>query len=331
MELEARLRAFAALARRRSFSAAAQELRISQPAVSKHVADVERETGVKLVERRPRGGELTPAGEFLANHVLRAQALLAQAVRGVGEFRERATGSLIIAASGVPATYLLPDVVATFQRTHPGMRVRIMSGASAQTMDALRSHRAEFGVVGGFAAAPEIEAEPLVEEEIVVVGPPQLAGQRMSRREMEAATWISPYEGSATRAAVEAAWADSGISPSRKLELPNWEAVKLAVAQGYGVAGCSRFTVERELRAASLATVQPRGWKVRRTISIVWHRGGLLSPSAREFVAALHARWGRRLEQRGPEPRRPLPGVTSNRRRRDGVRGAALRATRSGI
>ena len=75
MELEARLRAFAALARRRSFSGAARELRISQPAVSKHVADMERETGVQLVERRPKGAELTVAGQFLANHVLRSSAL----------------------------------------------------------------------------------------------------------------------------------------------------------------------------------------------------------------------------------------------------------------
>ena len=293
MELEARLRAFAAFARRRSFSAAARELSISQPAVSKHIAEVEREAGVKLVERRPRGGELTPAGEFLANHVLRAQALLAQAARGVAEFRQRATGSLTIVASGVPATYLLPEVVVAFQRVHPGVRVSIVSGASAQTMDALRSHRAELGVVGGFAAAPEIEAEPLVEEEIVVVGSPRLAGRRMSRRDVEAATWISPYEGSATRAAVEAAWADSGITPSRRLELPSWEAVKLAVARGHGVAGCSQFTVEGELRTGSLAIVRLRGWKVRRTISIVRHRDAMLTPSAREFVAMLHARWGR--------------------------------------
>ena len=293
MELEARLRAFAAFARRRSFSAAARELRISQPAVSKHIAEVEREAGMKLVERRPRGGELTPAGEFLANHVLRAQALLAQAARGVAAFRQRPTGSLVIVASGVPATYLLPEVVVTFQRAHLGVRVSIVQGASAQTMDALRSHRAEFGVVGGFAAAPEIEAEPLVEEEIVVVGPPQLAGRRMSRRDAEAATWISPYEGSATRAAVEAAWADSGITPSRRLELPNWEAVKLAVARGHGLAGCSQFTVEGELRAGSLALVRLRGWKVRRTISIVRHRDAALTPSAQAFVAMLHARWGR--------------------------------------
>jgi len=103
MELEARLRAFAAFARRRSFSAAARELRISQPAVSKHIAEVEREVGVKLVVRQPRGGQLTPAGEFLANHVLRAHALLMQASRGVGEFSQRVTGALTIVASGVPA------------------------------------------------------------------------------------------------------------------------------------------------------------------------------------------------------------------------------------
>jgi DNA-binding transcriptional LysR family regulator len=304
MELEARLRAFAAFARCRSFSAAARELRISQPAVSKHIADVERQIGVKLVARQPRGGTLTPAGEFLANHVLRAQALLAQAVRGVGEFRERVAGSLTIVASGVPATYLLPEVVVAFQRTHPEVRVRIVTGASAQTMDALRSHRAELGVVGGFAAAPEIEAEPLVEEEVVVVGPPELAGRRMSRRDAEAATWISPYEGSATRAAVEAAWADAGVVPSRHLELPNWESVKLAVARGDGLAGCSEFTVERELREGSMAIVRFPGWKVRRTISIVRHREAELTPSAREFVAMLHARWGREAENATTRRRR---------------------------
>jgi len=128
MELEARLRAFSALARCRSFSAAARDLSISQPAVSRHITDLEREAGVTLVERQLRGSRLTPAGELLANHVLRAQALLAQAIRGVGEFRQRATGSLTIAASGVPATYLLPEVIIAFRSAHPDVRVSIVSG-----------------------------------------------------------------------------------------------------------------------------------------------------------------------------------------------------------
>jgi DNA-binding transcriptional LysR family regulator len=236
MDLEARLRAFAAVSRRRSFSAAARELGISQPAVSKHVADIERRLGVRLIERRRRGAELTAAGAFLADYILRAQALLAQAARSVTDFRRPPTGSLTIVASGVPATYLLPEVAITFQRV-PGVRVSIVSAPSAQTMDALRAHRADFGVVGGFAAAPEIEAEPLVEEDIVVVGPPRYAGRRVSRRDAEAATWIVQPKGSAFQAAVEAAWADLGISPARRLELPTMEGVKLAVARGDGVAG----------------------------------------------------------------------------------------------
>ena len=291
MDLEARLRAFAAFARRRSFSAAAQEIRISQPAVSKHIADVERETGVKLVERQPRGGALTPAGEFLANHVLRAQALLVQAARGVAEFRQPATGSLSLVASGVPGTYLLPEVVATFQREHPGVRVSIEMATSARAVESLRSHRAEVGVVGGFAAAPEIDAEPLVKDEIVVVGPPRLAGRKMSQRELESTTWISREEGSASRAAVEAAWADSGLRPSHRLELPSWEAVKLAVSRGHGVAACSRFAVEGELRTGALALIRLRGWSVRRTISIIRLREAALTPSAREFLTMLKARW----------------------------------------
>jgi DNA-binding transcriptional LysR family regulator len=172
-------------------------------------------------------------------------------------------------------------------------------------MESLRSHHAELGVVGGFAAAPEIEADRLVEDEIVVVGPPQVAGRRMSRRDMESATWISREEGSASRAAVEAAWAHSGITPRRRLELPSWEAVKLLVSRGHGVAGCSRFAVEGELQAGSLALIRLRGWNVRRTISIIRLREGALTPSAREFLTMLHARWGR------PSPRR-------QRRRRDG-------------
>jgi len=307
MDLEARLRAFAAVARRRSFSAAARELRISQPAVSKHVADIEQRLGVRLVERRPRGGQLTAAGAFLADYVLRAEALLAQAARSITEFRQPATGALTIAASGVPATYLLPEVAIAFQRAHPGVRVSIVSAPSAQTMEALRGHRAEFGVVGGFAAAPEIEAEPLVEEEIVVVGPSQWAGRHLSRRDAEAATWIVPREGAAFRAAVEAAWADLGITPAQRLELPTVEGVKLAVARGDGVAGFSRLSVEAELRRGSLALLRLRGWNVHRTISIVRPRDGVLTPSAREFVAMLRARWGR-APARPRAPRRRIRG-----------------------
>ena len=109
MKLEARLRAFMAFVRGGSFSGAAEELRISQPAISKHIADLERQLGSKLIERR--SGALTPAGDFLARHALRAEALLAQAAYGIGALREPGLGSLAIRAAGISGTSLVRQLL----------------------------------------------------------------------------------------------------------------------------------------------------------------------------------------------------------------------------
>jgi DNA-binding transcriptional LysR family regulator len=277
MDVEARLRAFAAFARQRSFSAAAQELCISQPAVSKHIADLERALGLKLVERGRRGGALTSAGEFLANHVLRGESLLAQAALGAAEFRAPRSGSLTIVASGTVGTYLLPEIIAAFQQAHPGVRVSLELRTSIKAVDWLRSHHAELGFVGGSVGAPEIEAE---------------------RLQLETLTWISREEGSATRTASDAALANLGIVPQRRLELPSWEAIKLAVKRGYGIAACSRFAVDEELRVRSLAVVSVRGWNVRKTMSVIRIREAAPTPSAEQFLLFLRGYLRQMISQR---------------------------------
>jgi len=290
MELAARLRAFAGFVRRGSFSGAAEELRISQPAVSKHIADMERDLGVKLIERRSRA--LTAAGELLASHVLRAEAILAQAAHGVAALREPGLGSLSVLASGTPGTYLLPDVIAKFQQAHPGVRVNFGLGTSTEVVNAVRSHRAEIGVTGGFVAVPEIEAEPLIEDEIVIVGPPGLKGRRFSRDELESSIWISREEGSATRVIADAALAELGIVPTHRLDLPSWESIKMVVRRGYGIAAFSRLALTEELEAGTLVIIPFVPWKVRRTFSVVRIRDAALTPPAQQFLLMLRARWG---------------------------------------
>jgi DNA-binding transcriptional LysR family regulator len=290
MELGARLRAFAGFVRRGSFTGAAEDLRISQPAVSKHIADMERDLGVKLIERRSRA--LTAAGEFLATHVLRAEAILAQAAYGVAALREPGMGTLSIRASGTPGTYLLPDVIASFQQAHPGVRINFELGTSAEVVKAVRSHRAEIGVAGGFVAAPEIEAEPLIEDEIVIVGARSFEGMRLTRDDLESLTWISREEGSATSMIADEALADVGIVPRRCLALPSWESIKRAVRRGHGIAACSRLAITEELEAETLVVIPFMPWKVRRTFSVVRIRDAALTPPAQQFLFMLRERWG---------------------------------------
>ncbi len=291
MLLEARLRAFAAFARRRSFSAAAGELRISQPVVSKHIADLERALGLRLVERARRDGALTSAGEFVANHVLRAESLLVQATLGAAEIRKSGSGSLAIVASWVTGTYLLPDIIAEFKHSHPGVRISLELGTAKQAVEWLRSHRAELGFIANAVGGPEIAAEPLLENEIAIVGRPALVPKRPSREGLESLTWISREEGSATRSASERAMARLGIVPRRRLELPSYEAVLSALKRGYGVAAISRYIVAAELQAGSLTVIPVRGWNVRAVVSVLRVRDALLTPSADQFQALVRERF----------------------------------------
>jgi DNA-binding transcriptional LysR family regulator len=291
MQLEARLRAFAAFARKRSFSGAAAELRISQPAVSKHIADLERALALTLVERGRRDGTLTSAGEFVANHVLRAESLLMQASRGAAELRNAGSGSLAITASWLTGTYLLPDIIAEFKQSHPGVRIALQLGTAGEAVEWVRSHRAELGFIANAVRGPEIEAEPLLENEIALVGRPDLAPKRPSREHLEALTWISRQEGSATRNASDRALARLGIVPQRRLELPSYEAVLVALKRGYGIAAISRYVVASDLRTSTLRVIPLRGWHVRNLISVLRVRDGLLTPSASQFLNLVRQRF----------------------------------------
>ena len=283
MQVEARLRAFAAVARQRSFSRAAEELYVSQPAISKHVASLEAELGEQLVIRGRRPLALTPAGEVLADYVLRAEALLANARRALTTGTDADTGTLSFAASGIPGTYLLPVVVADFHSRHPAVAIDFQLSTSGGAMELVRRHRVELAVLGGLTVPPELDSEALVEDEVVLVGPLRLAGRRLRVKDLERETWVSREEGSSTLAAVEAARWQIGLRSVRSLALPSWEAVKLTVAAGAGIAAISRFALDPAADEGRLAVIDVPRWRLARTISLVTARGVPLTPPAQRF------------------------------------------------
>ena len=287
MNLEARLRAFAAIARRGSLSGAAEELYVSQPAVSKHLAALEGEVGRSLVTRGREGAVLTPAGEVLAEYVLRAEALLANAGRALAADVDAQTGTLSIAASGIPGTYLLPELVAKFRDRYPGIDIDLAVTTSEGTLELVRAHSVELGVVGGLTVPAELESEPLLEDEVVLVGPPALGGRRLRPKELEGLRWLSREEGSATRAAVETARWELGLHAVPGLELPSWEAVKRATAKGAGIAAISRLALDLELEAGRLVVLDVPRWHLVRTISALYARGVPLTPPAERFLDLL--------------------------------------------
>lgn len=313
MGLDARLRAFAAVARQRSFSLAAAELFVSQPAVSKHIAALEAELQARLVERGGRGASLTHAGRVLADYVLRADALLTNGGRAVRALAGDESGTLAIAASGVPGEYVLPAPLAAFHARCPAVDIAFELTTSAGALELLRLHSVEVAVVGGLDVPRELAAEALLEDVVVLIGHASLASKRMSPRELSGSTWITREEGSSTRAAVEAARWQIGIRPERTLELPSWEAVKGAVRAGAGIAAISRYALEGERGLAELDV--PR-WRLRRTIAAVTARDVPLTPPAERFLELLRAELPRRARSAARRSRAPAASRSASTRAR---------------
>lgn len=288
--MDARFRAFAAFSRSLSYTKAAEELRISQPVVSKHVADLSYAVGTPLVLRTGRRNALTPAGEYFSNYVLRAEALLEQAVRGVKGF-SAAVERVSIVTSGTPGNYIVPAVIADFTRVEPSTIIDVHITTALEAEDAVRAHRFEAGIVGAFDPVPDLESEVLAEDEIVLIGPPELAEQRIPLERLETMAWIGREEGAATRRAVEEAWKELGISPTTRVELPSREAVKLAVAAGAGIAASTRLALDVELRAGTLAVLNVPEWKLVRRVFIIKARETPLIPATERFLQLARVRW----------------------------------------
>ena len=206
-------------------------------------------------------------------------------------------------ATWLTGTYLLSEIIADFRQSHPAIRLSLRLGTTAQAMELLRSHEAELGFVAGAIAAPEIETEPLLEYEVVVVARPGLLPQRPTREKLESATWISREEGSATRASSDTSMALLGIVPRNRLELPSYEAVVYALKSGYGICAISRYVVAAELRTKSLAVVPIRGWDVRQTVSLLRVRDAVSTPAANQFQNFVRSRFKEAVRQRARRKR----------------------------
>ena len=287
------LEVFLAVARAGSFRRAAEAVHLSQPALSQHVAELERIFGVRLLDRKARTVGLTEAGRVLQDHGVRALTALASAREAITELEGPERGSLLIGASTSPGIYVLPRVIGAFERQHPAVSVQLRIANSKAIEDQVRASELELGVVGGHGLWPgeECLAAGVVDRLLLIVpvdhswkgrravDPARLAEQRLLTRE----------EGSATRAVTERALQRAGVKLGRTMELGHTEAIKQAVMAGLGVAFVSAYAVRGELETGRLGEARLHGLEITRHFHVIHNESRALTARGRAFLAALQA------------------------------------------
>ena len=284
MELR-QLRYFEAVARRRHFTGAADELHVAQSALSHQVAQLERELGTRLLHRTTRSVELTEAGELVAARVGPILAEVAAIQDDVEALRGLVQGRLAIGALVFGGELDIPALIAEFARLHPGIDLQLREGTAGRLAELLLEGRLDLAfVLEPETRPPEFDAIPLSSEELVVVLSPdhRFAGRRELRiRDLADQDLIMFERSSSTRSRVEDGFAKAGITPRFTLEANDLALVRSLVASGLGMAILPRTFADLPGPAV---LVRPLAPPLHMPVAL-WSRAGRpLSSAARAFA-----------------------------------------------
>lgn len=294
MDLQ-KLRVFAAVAKEGNVTRAAKRVALSQPALSKQLAELEDSLRTPLFDRLPRGMRLTPAGEVLLRHAERIFAAEADAESEIAALSGLRIGRLSIGASTTIGSYLIPTVFGTFHRAYPDVRLELEIANTAAIQALVADGRIDLGLTEGSVPGDQFAVEIVHYDELVAVAHPEhplCKTGRVTLSELEKAQFLCRERGSGSREVIEAALSERGMSLEPAMALGSTEALKNAVAAGLGIAILSRLTVELELSAKRLALVDVADLKLRRALYMVRLRGKYESPAVRAFVDALRRALG---------------------------------------
>jgi DNA-binding transcriptional LysR family regulator len=284
------LAAFCAVVERRSFSQAADQLGVTQPAVSLQVRALEKRLATQLLDRSGRRVEPTEAGVRLYRGAQRLLALEEQILDEVVSEGVDLAGALSIGASTGPAAIVVPQLLCEFQRAHPGVRVALEVHDTRTVVELVADRRLELGIVGAAPRHRAVRFEPFAYDEVVLVCPPghRFAGQTLDVHELASETLVVMQEGAGVRRVVEDELRRLGLrlrDLDLRLELGLQESVRSAVLAGYGVTFISRAAVESELASGALHEARIAGMDARREISLARGTGRVQTRVADAFAS----------------------------------------------
>jgi molybdate transport repressor ModE-like protein len=287
----ARLRLLVEVQRKGSISAAAEACRMGQPSATKHLKTLEAAVGTKLVERSGRTSRLTEAGELVAGHGVRVLDTLESLQEDLRDLNGAQRGTLALAASTTPGSYVLPSILRCFAEKHPNVDVDVVIGSSTWVAERVAQRGVARGLAGVVVQPDSVVAEPFLDDELVGISAPgalRLRRGRVSTGQLAGRTLLVREHGSSTRAVAERYLARVGYRPAKRWELDSNEAIKRSVRAGLGIGFVSRLVVEEELERGDLVMFRLEGAEpMKRSVQLLRPDGRDPTPSERAFVATL--------------------------------------------
>jgi DNA-binding transcriptional LysR family regulator len=279
------LRAFVAVAERGNFHAAANDIHLSQPALSRRVAKLEASLGVRLLNRTTRKVELTAVGRDFARKARDLLYGLDQSLLGIGAIAERMSGEVTIACVPSAVRYFLPQVLRQYHEMYPRILLRVTDEGADDVLSSVARSEADFGVNYIGANEPNIEFEPVLKESFVVAcrKDHELARRKkVTWSELGKYDYMTVAKASGNRFLLDLALAETPARPRSFCEVRHVMTVVSLVEAGLGIAAVPQLAMPPTDHPilASIPLVEPA---VKRTVGLIRRRGIALSPAAQQL------------------------------------------------
>jgi DNA-binding transcriptional LysR family regulator len=283
------LRTLREVARHGSFSRAGEALRLSQPAVSLHIRQLEQDFGLPLIERVGKRAFPTPAGEILLAHGERAFAELAAARTALSRKSDAVGGRVRLGTGATASIYLLPPLLRRLRLKHPAVELTVTTGNTREIVQAVIDNTLDVAVVTLPVTGRELEVTPFYRDPLVVIAPREARwrGKKTIAPAALAGEKLILFErGGAIRAVINGWFAKAKTAPIVTMEIGNAEASKKLVGAGLGLSIISTVAVKKEIAADELVALAPDP-PLARMLGTVRRRDKPPTPGLAAMLAAL--------------------------------------------
>ena len=274
-----RLKVFRSVCDHLSFRRAAEELHLSQPAITQQIKALEEELSTRLLDRTGGRVVLTAAGRVLKKRAAELAELAALTQEELALLSGEHSGVLRAGASTSIAQYVLPKMLGCFKREHPRVKLQISSGNTEEVIDRLLDGEIGIGLIEGPAMRKDVCVEPFMEDELVLLYPANhlwKGREWLTVDDLKGVPFLLRERGSGTRRVLEMALEKAGLKSSDMdvaMELDSTEAIISSVEAGLGIGFVTRVAILPRLPLGKIATAKINGLRIPRNFSLVYPAG----------------------------------------------------------
>ncbi len=297
------LRVFESVARHLSFSRAAEELFLSQPAVSMQIKQLENQVGLPLFEQIGKKIYLTEAGKEIYHYSRAVAQQLSDMEHALNELKGLERGRLAIAVVST-ANFFAPQLLARFVQQHPGVQVSLSVVNRETVLRQLAENEIDLAIMGLPPEGLDVRWQPFMENPLVVIAPPShplTKEKRIPMKRLVEEVFVIREPGSGTRGAMERFFAEHRVQLKTSMQMGTNEAIKQAVQAGMGLGVVSYHTIELELETKRLKVLDVVGFPIRRNWYLVHRQQKRLSKVAEAFREFLLKQAERLMQSKAPE------------------------------